>query len=167
MRAIISGREFDLERRDVERQARLLEPEPIQRHFVEIGDARYPVKQIVAALTGLDRNAFTSQQARAVLLRLGLRVGALEVGAPAGVPRAAEVAAPYGAVALASPWWELDAGPLAAYAGRWVAIDDAAVVVAGASPAEVTAWLRKHGVRARRLMHVGSEPLDLAGTDLT
>lgn len=159
MRAIISGREFDLERRDVERQARLLEPEPIQRHFVEIGDARYTVKQIVAAVTGLDRNAFTSQQARAVLLRLGLRVGALDA-----TGTAAEAVVPYRA--QAAPWWVRNPDALAPHQGKWVALGDTAVLVAADSPTEVVAWLSARKVCALAMFRVSRGEMDLPGGDV-
>ncbi|MGQ0717262.1 MAG: hypothetical protein ACT4NP_08080 [Pseudonocardiales bacterium] len=41
-----------------------MDPEPIREHYVVIGWRRYPPKQGLAAVTGLDRGDFTTQQAR-------------------------------------------------------------------------------------------------------
>lgn len=161
----MAGRGFDLERLEVEVLVRALAPEAVRRHFVEIGGTRYPVKQVLAAVTGLDRNAFTSQQARAVLERLGLRVGAADARA-AHAPGAAETAVPYGKQGWVTPFWELDPHALDAYDGKWVAVDDTSVVYAGDSPAEVTAWLRARRMRVRLLLHVGAPPLDATGIDM-
>jgi hypothetical protein len=44
-----------------------------RKHVVEIGGKLYPVKQVFAAVTKLDRLDFTTAQARTVLQRLGFK----------------------------------------------------------------------------------------------
>ncbi len=50
-------------------------PESIQAHYAIVSGRRYPPKQVIAAVTGLDRSAFISTQARRILERLGFTVG--------------------------------------------------------------------------------------------
>lgn len=51
-----------------------VEPETIRSHAVDVKGVSYPVKQVFAAVTGLDRLDFTSAVARRHLLNLGFRV---------------------------------------------------------------------------------------------
>jgi hypothetical protein len=46
----------------------------VRTHGVRIGGKLYPVKQVVARVTGLSRADFNSHQARHVLKRIGLTV---------------------------------------------------------------------------------------------
>lgn len=73
--ATIARHPFDLTRHDVETAMRDVRPEALQTHYVVVGRRRYPPKQVIAAVTGLDRSAFISTQARSVLERLGFTVG--------------------------------------------------------------------------------------------
>src|SRR5215475_2754736 len=50
-------------------------PEPIHEHFVVINGRRWPPKQVLALVTGLDRADFTTHQARRALARLGFPAG--------------------------------------------------------------------------------------------
>ena len=68
---VVNGKTLRLLRGDVESCLRGVSPEPIQRHAVEIGGTKYPVKQAFEAATGLDRLDFTSAIARRNLGRLG------------------------------------------------------------------------------------------------
>ena len=68
---VVNGKLLRLSRRHVESCARGLNPEPIQRHAVEVGGTTYPVKQVFEIATGLDRLDFTSAVARRNLGRLG------------------------------------------------------------------------------------------------
>ena len=51
---------------------------PVQTHAVEINGQRYPVKEALAHITGLDLLDFNTNQARSVFRRLGFKV--LRVG---------------------------------------------------------------------------------------
>ncbi|SFP54187.1 hypothetical protein SAMN05660464_3512 [Geodermatophilus dictyosporus] len=46
-------------------------PEEVRTHWVEIEDARWPPKQVLALATGLHRRTFTSHRALGLLARLG------------------------------------------------------------------------------------------------
>jgi len=72
--AVVSGRNISLSTREIVETMRGVEPEAIRRHAVEVGGVRYPVKQVFASVTGLDRLDFTSAVARRQLIRLGFTV---------------------------------------------------------------------------------------------
>jgi hypothetical protein len=68
---VVGGRELDLNANEVLDKMRNVEPEPIRDHLVEIGDAEFPPKQVLATITGWDRQSFTTMEANRVLNRLG------------------------------------------------------------------------------------------------
>lgn len=70
-RMIVGGRELDLTARQVLDKMRNVEPEPIRDHLVEILDTEFPPKQVLATVTGWDRQSFTTMEANRVLARLG------------------------------------------------------------------------------------------------
>jgi hypothetical protein len=70
-RMVVGGRELDLTMSDVLRRMRDVQPEPIRDHLVEIGDVEFPPKQVLATLTGWERQSFTTLEANRVLARLG------------------------------------------------------------------------------------------------
>jgi hypothetical protein len=70
-RMVVGGRELDLTTNDVLRKMRDVQPEPIRDHLVEIGNAEFPPKQVLATVTGWDRQSFTTMEANRVLTRLG------------------------------------------------------------------------------------------------
>ena len=71
----IAGRRFALEAGQVEAALAGELPEPVRDHFVVVGSRRFPLKQAIRAVTGLDRADFTTHQARRILSRLGFQVG--------------------------------------------------------------------------------------------
>jgi hypothetical protein len=77
-RMVVGGRELDLTANDVVRKMRNVQPEPIRDHLVEIVNTEFPPKQVLAAVTGWDRQSFTTMEANRVLTQLGFhccRVG--------------------------------------------------------------------------------------------
>ena len=70
----VKGRPFRLSQADVVRVIRETEPEPIRAHGVYVAGQAYPVKQVFAAATGLDRLDFTSEVARRHLDHLGFKL---------------------------------------------------------------------------------------------
>lgn len=70
-RMVVGGRELNLTANDVLGRMREVEPEPIREHLVEIGDTEFPPKQVLATITGWDRQTFTTMEANRVLTRLG------------------------------------------------------------------------------------------------
>ena len=71
---VVNGNHLRLARRDVESCMQGLNPEPIQRHAVEVGGTVYPVKQVFEVATKLDRLDFTTAVARRNLGRLGFEL---------------------------------------------------------------------------------------------
>jgi hypothetical protein len=71
MRSVVGGRELDVTAEDVVRRMRGVQSETIREHFVVIGDIRFPPKQVLAEVTGWDRQSFTTMEATRVLSRLG------------------------------------------------------------------------------------------------
>ncbi|MDQ2706902.1 MAG: hypothetical protein M3Z25_04390 [Actinomycetota bacterium] len=54
-RATVAGEDFDFDAADIERAVAEVDPEPVREHYVVIGRRRYPPKQVLALVTGLDR----------------------------------------------------------------------------------------------------------------
>ena len=70
----VRGRPLRLTQADVVGVMRGVEPEPIRAHGVDVAGQAYPVKQVFAAATGLDRLDFTSEVARRHLDHLGFEL---------------------------------------------------------------------------------------------
>jgi hypothetical protein len=68
---VVGGRELDLTAMDVVNKMRNVEPEPIREHLVEIVNTEFPPKQVLATVTGWDRQSFTTMEANRVLTGLG------------------------------------------------------------------------------------------------
>lgn len=147
----IAGQSFLLRSSDVIRAVRRLDPEPIRSHFVVIGMRRFPPKQVIGAVTGLDRADFTTHQARRTLLRLGFPAGRRGDGNHARTSRASTAA---------------DGLPdrLRALRGAWVAIKDEDIIHSAGTPQALVAWLGQHGQKADSVFRVPED--DLAATGL-
>jgi hypothetical protein len=153
----ISGRAYELDPRRVERALEGELPEPIQEHFVVINGRRWPPKQVLALVTGLDRADFTTHQARRALTRLGftaaraVRRGRLGGAAPgqegAGTPEQSRPVAE----------------ALRPFIGKWVAVRGEEVLVAADSPAEVVSWLARHQQRAQSMFRVPETEAAISG----
>jgi hypothetical protein len=134
----ISGRAFELEHEIVERATEGVQPDPVQEHYVVVDGHRYPPKQVLSLVTGLDRADFTTHQARGVLRRLGF-VAARSSHVASGEPDDPKL----------GPHGGRQASALAPYAGKWVALDGPTdVLVAAETPQDVLSWLAKHNRRA-------------------
>jgi hypothetical protein len=150
----VSGHRYDLEPRGVEAALQEALPEPIQEHFVVINGRRWPPKQVLALVTGLDRADFTTHQARRALTRLGFSAG--RAASPRGPHRVDSSAA-----AAAEPTVSDIAGrpeplveALRPFIGLWVAVRGDEVLVAAPSAKEVVAWLARHRQRAQSMFRV-------------
>ena len=75
MKFTVGGEEFSLEKKDVERKLRGVAPEPIQKIFVIVNGAKYPVKQALALSAGMIRAGFTTQYAFRIFRKLGFQLG--------------------------------------------------------------------------------------------
>ncbi len=133
----VMGRDFELDAATVEGVVGRVDPEPIQEHYVLIAGRRYPPKQVLAAVTGLDRADFTTHQARSILRRLGF--GVHRRGGQAGSGRPIRPG-PHGGA---------EARELERYQGRWVAQRGLEVLFDADSPEGVLRWLRRHNRTAR------------------
>jgi hypothetical protein len=88
MRFQMYGREYRLDKGDVESGLRDLTPEPIQQLAVYVAGQWWPVKQAYGAAVGKANSEFNSRRAFDILRRLGFKVhdvhrdGALESQTP-------------------------------------------------------------------------------------
>lgn len=71
----LAGRQFDLSEEDVRTSVAQHRPESIDQYWVEIDGTRWPVKQVMALVTGLGRSDFQSQNSRRLLAKLGFTIG--------------------------------------------------------------------------------------------
>lgn len=154
MTVTISGRKFELDREDVERQLRDLLPDPLREHYVVVGGRRYPPKQVLSEVTGLDRADFTTHQARRILQRLGF---------PAA--RVRQVAAePTEPTDRRLPHGGRQADALRPFRGQWVALGEPTeVLVAADTPEEVLQWLARHGRKTSGMFRVPIDPYKSGG----
>lgn len=128
-------------------------PEPITDHFVVVNRRRYPPKQVLRQVTGLDRADFTTHHARRILAGLGFPVGRRADGAPSQTrpPRRRSRSARASAEALEP------------FVGQWVATRGADVLVAADDPREVVGWLAQHDQRADSMFRVPRDELEAGG----
>ena len=152
-RVTIAGQAFVLRSSDVAPVLRQVDPEPITSHFVVVGGRRFPPKQVISELTGLDRADFTTHQARRTLLRLGFPMG--RRGRPAARPVGLLAAEPGESGRLADR--------LRPLAGSWVAIKDEDVLHVAASPQALVGWLARHGQSADSMFRVPGDQLAASG----
>ena len=138
----ISGHQISLAPEQVESAVRDDLPEPIREHYVIVEGRRFPPKQVLTRVTGLDRADFTTHQARRILKRLGF--------VAARVDRQEEEREDVGKPgARSGPHHGRQAAALAPHIGKWVALaGPTEVLVAAKTPQEVLAWLAKHERRA-------------------
>lgn len=143
---VVAGRRFALDREQVERSLAHELPEPVRDHYVVVSGRRYPPKQALAAVTGLDRADFTTHQARRILTRLGFVAGRRSRGE---VKAMAVSDGPHGG---------RQAEALRPYLGKWVALaGPTEVLVAADSPQEVLSWLARHGRTASGMFRVPAD----------
>lgn len=159
----VSGHQYDLDPGGVEAALDGVLPEPIHEHFAVINGRRWPPKQVLALVTGLDRADFTTHQARRALIRLGFpagraagRRGHHPAGPPAGAP-----SRPVGSGAAGPP--ATLAETLRPFIGLWVAVLGDEVLVAAPSPKEVVAWLARHRQRAQSMFRVVNSEQAITG----
>ncbi len=68
---IVGGREFEWTRQQVKDAMRRVDPEQPRKHVVEVGDKQFPPKQVLAVVTGWERQSYTTLEAQRVLSKLG------------------------------------------------------------------------------------------------
>ena len=154
----IMGRAFDLDPQRVERALEGELPEPIHEHFVVISGRRWPPKQVLALVTGLDRADFTTHQARRALTRLGFTAARAIHRGPYRAYRAQA-----GGRARAPGQRQPLAEALRPFIGQWVAVRGEEVLVAANSPAEVVSWLAQHHQQAQSMFRVPATESAIGG----
>lgn len=140
---VINGRRFRLEHRRVAQAMAKATPEPIHEHFVVIGGRRYPPKQVIDHVTGLDRADFTTHQARRILSRLGFQAARLSSAAAARGQLDEDTGDEQGSAERLRP-----------FIGQWVALKDDEVLVGAREPGDVVAWLAEYGKQADTIFRV-------------
>jgi len=83
MEFTIGKRRIELTKEKVVEALKGLEPEPLRgraKYYVELEGRKYPVKQVVVAVTGLSKESFATEQAVRVLKALGFKVKDLKRG---------------------------------------------------------------------------------------
>lgn len=168
----IAKRRFELRRDRVERAVQGVLPDPIASHYVVIDNRRYPPKQVIGLLTGLDRADYTSHQARRVLMGLGFAVGRR--------PQADSATSSSGGDTRGGGVGMTDAGfdeptavtsaaghelaqMLVPLRGQWVATRGDDLLIAASTPQEVVGWLARHDQRADSMFRVPEDELASGG----
>lgn len=153
-RFTISGQVFELEHEGVEEVVTQVLPDPVREHYVVVSGRRFPPKQILACVTGLDRADFTTHQARRILMRLGFVAART---APAGEEAIADERRDW-------PYGGRQAAVLEPYMGKWVAMaGPLEVLVAADTPQEVVEWITKHKRRSTGMFRVPRADEDVHG----
>lgn len=156
----VSGHKYELDRYRVQTALEDVLPEPIHEHFVVINGRRWPPKQVLALVTGLDRADFTTHQARRALTRLGFpaaRAASTRDRRMGGMP--SEPAA--GEAHVRPPRTLVEA--LRPFIGLWVAVRGDEVLVAAPSAKDVVGWLTQHGQRAQSMFRVPDSEQAITG----
>jgi hypothetical protein len=156
-KVIVAGRPFALRASEVERLMQAVLPEPLKDHFVVIGQRRYPPKQVLGEITGLDRAEFTSHHARRILTGLGFPAGRRSshlarrtATRPSAGSRTAHRVRP-------AP------ETLEPFVGQWVATKGPEVLVAAPEPRTVVGWLSEHGLKADSMFRVAAGEREASG----
>ena len=157
MRFVVARHSFDVDRSLVEQVLEHELPDPVLEHYVIVRGRRFPPKQVLASVTGIDRADFTTHQARRILTRLGF-VAARLSRHPEPVEPARDADRGQG------PHQGRQAAALEPYAGKWVALGDPTeVLVAADTPQDVLAWLSRHGKQAKGMFRVPVTPAEAEG----
>jgi hypothetical protein len=153
----IAKQRFELRADRVERALRQTLPEPITSHYVVIGCRRYPPKQAISLVTGLDRADFTTHQARRILTGLGF-----PAGRRSGQPKSKPTAGARRTRSL-SMRARPTAETLEPFIGQWVATRSEEVLVAAPEPRTVVGWLAEHRQQADSMFRVPSNEPQASG----
>ncbi len=160
-RVRIAGQLFTLQSRDVRSALRHLDPEPIASHFVVVGKRRFPPKQVISAVTGLDRADFTTHQARRTLMGLGFPAGRRRAESVSGMTSATLDGA--GTNPASPETGERLADRLRPLVGQWVAIKADDILYDAKTPQELIGWLSEHGQKADSVFRVPEDELAATG----
>jgi hypothetical protein len=149
--AKIAQQGFDLDADVVSRRLKDVLPDPLGDHYVVVAGRRFPPKQVISEITGLDRADFNTHQARRILSRLGFTVGR----------RSGDTIEP--SPDRPGPHGGREADLLRPFTGQWVAQRGLEVLVAGDTPQSVLAWLERHNQRADAMFRVPIDETEASG----
>jgi hypothetical protein len=165
----VAKQRFELQRDQVELAMQRALPEPITSHYVVIGRRRYPPKQVIGALTGIDRADFTTHQARRILTGLGFVAGRQPRQVLVEPDMAPEEyvdpskQAPVRRLQDGEESMRPDAETLEPFVGQWVATRGPDVLVAASDPRTVVSWLAQHRQQADSMFRVPKDELEATG----
>jgi 5-methylcytosine-specific restriction protein B len=77
----IKGQTFNISQQDIVNALERIDPEPLKgraKYYIEYKGRKYPIKQVIAEVTGLPRVAFTAKYAYDILTKLGFSVKELK-----------------------------------------------------------------------------------------
>lgn len=151
VQAKIAQQDFALDAVEVARRLKDVLPEPLGDHFVVVEGRRFPPKQVISLVTGLDRADFNTHQARRILSRLGFTVGRRAQVAPRDTPE------------RPGPHHGREADLLRPFAGRWVAQRGLEVIVAADTPQAVLQWLESNNQEADVMFRVPRDETEATG----
>jgi hypothetical protein len=151
VQATIARQQFAFDGAEIGRRLRDVMPEPLGEHYVVVGGRRFPPKQVISLITGLDGADFNTHQARRILSRLGFTVGRRSRGRPLASP------------AGRGPHHGREADLLRPFAGRWVAQRGLEVLVAADTPQAVLEWLERHNQHADAMFRVPGDETGATG----
>ncbi len=156
----VAKRHFELDHNNVEDKMRDRQPEPIDRLFVVIGNRRFPPKQVISAMTGVDRADFTSHQARRILTGLGFPAGRQpREELVQREPPDRDAPSAHETIGRTRP----SAEALEPFIGQWVATRGPQVLVAARDPRTVVSWLAEHRQQAESMFRVPEEEYQASG----
>jgi len=71
---ILRGNTYRSSKGEIERLSKNVEPDPVRKYYIDVGDRRYPIKQPIQLITGLPRIAYTTMDAYGILRRYGFEI---------------------------------------------------------------------------------------------
>lgn len=170
---MIAHQPFTLRSSQIEGAMRGVLPEPVKDHFVVVNGRRYPPKQVLLQVTGLERAELTTHHARRILTGLGFPAGrrAREREALAGTGTARRRALPSEQGASTSRTGSCrravqsraSAATLEPFVGHWVATKGDEVLVAALQPRAVVGWLAQHNQQADSMFRVPDDEHEASG----
>ena len=149
--ATIGDQAFVLEAQEIEKQLRDILPEPLGEHYVVVGGRRFPPKQVIGLVTGLDRADFNTHHARRILSRLGFTVGRRSTEHRLDVPN------------RPGPHHGREADALRPFVGQWIAQRGLEVLVAAKTPQAVMEWLERNNQHADAMFRVPADETEATG----
>jgi hypothetical protein len=151
VQATIARQEFAFDAAEIAQRLREVMPEPLGDHFVVVGGRRFPPKQVISLVTGLDRADFNTHQARRILSRLGFTVGRRSLVSQTATPE------------RPGPHRGREADLLRPFAGSWVAQRGLEVLVAADTPQAVLQWLERYNQQADAMFRVPRDETEATG----